>query len=130
MLIDNSSILLGDGGVGTGLDGAPDGLGAIFFKGDEEGAGSSDKVFSANNVILNGVALWDLVTVGENGTTEIGVNNGQGSAQFIGSSIDFNDVRWTRSSDPQPVPEPTSAALAGLAVLGGLLLRRTSENRR
>jgi hypothetical protein len=109
MLIDNSSILLGDDGIGTHTDsGLPDGLGAIFFKGDEEGSGSSDKVFSGNNVILNGIGLWDLVTVGENGTTQLGINNGQGCAQFISSSIDFNDVRWNRCSDPQPVPEPST----------------------
>ena len=95
--ISNSSILLGDGGIGDqDDDGTIDSLGAIFFKGDEEGSDSSDKVFNGNNVILNGIGLWDLVTVGDDGNTELGINNGQGCAQFISSSIDFNDVRWNK----------------------------------
>ena len=114
--INNSSILLGDGGIAGGSSSDPiEGIGAIFFKGDEEGSDSSDKVFNGNNVVLNGVALWDLVTVGEGGDTELGINNGQGCAQFVSSSIDFNNVRWNHCGGL--IPEPTSLALLAWAVL-------------
>ena len=125
--ISNSSILLGDNGIGGGSSSDPiNSLGAIFFKGDEEGSDSGDKVFSGNNVILNGIGLWDLVTVGDTGTTQLGINNGQGCAQFISSSIDFNDVRWNKCSlsvadAPPPGGEPTSipepSTIIGLGVL-------------
>lgn len=128
--LSNSSILMGDGGIVP----APvqQDIGAIFFKGDSEGSDSSDKVFNFNNVILNGIGIWDLVTVGDMGTTEIGINDGQGCAQFVGSSIDFNDVRWNRcrfatlDEGPEPVPEPSSFAIFAIGALcmGGMVRRR------
>lgn len=95
--LSNSAILLGDGGIGGSF--APvSRVGAIFFKGDSEGSGSSDQVFNFNNVILNGIGLWDLVKVGNasGNKTEININNGQGCAQFISQTVTFNDVRWIR----------------------------------
>lgn len=130
--LSNSSILLGDGGIGGGLPTDPvSRLGAIFFKGDEEGSNSGDTVFNFNNVVLNGIALWDLVTVGDTGTTRLTVNDGQGCAQFISSSVDFDDVRWNRCSGGQSqVPEPLSLLLlaGGLAVMRAYrMLQRTTE---
>jgi hypothetical protein len=120
--LSNSSILLGDGGIGGGLSTDPvSRLGAIFFKGDEEGSSSGDTVFNFNNVVLNGIALWDLVTVGDTGTTRLTINDGQGCAQFISSAVDFDDVRWNRCSGGESqVPEPLSLILlaGGLAAIG------------
>jgi len=130
--LSNSSILLGDRGIGTKEGVGFGGMGAIFVKSDTEaeGADSGDQVFNFSNVVLNGIGIWDLVTVGDQGTTEINVNNGQGCAQFISSTIDFNDVRWNKCSqfynsvmtpvaeDPGPkdIPEPSS--ILGIAIVG------------
>lgn len=130
--LSNSSILLGDRGIGTQREGGFGGMGAIFVKSDThaEGADSGDAVFNFNNVVLNGIGVWDLVTVSDQGKTEINVNNGQGCAQFISSTIDFNDVRWNKCSeffatpvappDPEPekIPEPTS--VVGIAIAAAI----------
>ena len=104
---------------------------AIFYIDDTpdgDGVGdpteSSDQVFNFNNVVLNGIALWDLTAVTPNGIndsvhTEILINDGQGCAQFVSATVTFNDVRWHRcTGGPIQVSEPGSAALFG----GGLLL--------
>ena len=73
---------------------------AIFVKAfpSEEGTGSSDKVFDGNNVVLNGIALWDLTEIGtgQSSDTEIGCSDCQGCASFIGTKINFQNVRFTR----------------------------------
>ncbi|MGK7888296.1 MAG: PEP-CTERM sorting domain-containing protein [Leptolyngbyaceae cyanobacterium] len=134
--LSNSSILMGDGYLGTDLTHEQDsntigGMGALFVKTEDGSSDSSDKVFNFNNVVLNGIGIWDLVTVGDGGNTEIGINNGQGCAQFIGSSIDFNDTRFNKCTQlaasltiqpPPPVnrvPEPASIlGLAAVAAIG------------
>ena len=132
--MSNSSILLGDDGIGGGSPSPFDpvtNLGAIFVKLEDQD-GSSDQVFNGDNVVLNGVGLWDLVTVGDTGTTELAINNGQGCAQFISSSINFNDVRWNRCSgthmppDTQPVPTP-AAVLPTLFGMGIASLRKKRQ---
>ena len=105
MLMSNAAILLGDGGIGGGSASTPvDKIGALFVKAhpDEEGNGSSDQVFNGNNVILNGIGLWDLVEVGteNSGDTELIINNGQGCAQFISTKANFQNVRWNRCEPP------------------------------
>lgn len=130
VVVSQSSILLGDGGIGGGSPTDPIARwGALFFKGDEEGSGSSDEVFNLSNVVLNGVALWDLSTVGDTGTTEISLNDGQGCAQFIGSTVTLNDVRWNRCSAGAAVPEASSLVLLGsglVALVGGCRRLRRS----
>ncbi|NEQ96693.1 MAG: hypothetical protein F6K30_08220 [Cyanothece sp. SIO2G6] len=131
--LSNSSILMGDGYVGTDIsndDSSIGGMGALFVKTEDGSSDSSDKVFNFDNVVLNGIGIWDLVTVGDEGNTEIGINNGQGCAQFIGSSIDFNDTRFNKCTQlavsltiqaPPPVnkvPEPTG--MLGLAVVAAI----------
>ena len=112
MLMSNGSILLGDGGIGNGsATQAPDELGAIFVKAfpNEEGTGSSDQVFNADNVVLNGVAFWDLVEIGtgQSSATEISISNGQGCAQFISTKVLLSNTRWTRCSLALPtLPTP------------------------
>ena len=101
MLMPNAAILLGDGGIGGGSMSTPvSKIGAIFVKAHpfEEGTSSSDQVFNGSNVILNGIALWDLVEVGtgQASDTELIINNGQGCAQFISTKVNFQDVRWNR----------------------------------
>jgi hypothetical protein len=111
-------------------------LGALFVQ-YEEPTGNTDKVFNFQNVILNGVGIWDLNAFRKGAyddavNTELTVQNGQGCAQFISSSINFtSSVRWNSCgmglSDISPVPEPSSAgamALGLLALGGGLAVRR------
>ncbi|MBV7328936.1 hypothetical protein KFU94_11865 [Chloroflexi bacterium TSY] len=112
MLMSNAAILLGDGGIGGGSASTPvSEIGAIFVKAhpNEEGTSSSDQVFNADNLILNGIALWDLVEVGtgQSSDTEIIVNNGQGCAQFISTKVNFQNVRWNRCTLAAQVPPPT-----------------------
>jgi hypothetical protein len=139
-LMSNSSILLGDGGIGASFDtGDVTELGAIFYVDDQLGSG--DTVFNLNNVILNGIALWDFTAVTANGVdhqqkTKLTMNNGQGCAQFISSIVDFDDVRWNRCSfgttengpgpDPEvDIPEPGTLTLFGAGLIGvALWLRR------
>ena len=139
MVMSNASIVLGDGGIGGGSPAeAPGDLGAIFCKGTD-GPGSSDQVFNGHNLVLNGIGLWDLVNIGGSpvtvsdlGNTEILINDAQGCAQFISSTVTFNDVRWNRcgvgaaeAPPPPPVPEPATLALFGFGLAGlGTMARR------
>ena len=123
MLMSNAAILLGDGGIGGGsATTSVDKIGAIFVKAhpDEEGTSSSDQVFNGDNVILNGIALWDLVEVGtgQASDTELIINNGQGCAQFISTKVNFQNVRWNRCTlggdtlDWGDAPDPTYPTLS------------------
>lgn len=113
--ISNSSIQVGDGGI------ADDGFGAIFYKGDSEGSGSGDAVFSGNNVVFSGIALWELNEgTSDAGKNEIDIQNGQGCAQFIGSTVlHTSSSRFNLCTiRGQNVPEPAStASLVPIAVL-------------
>ena len=114
LVLNQSTILIGDGGIGTCTDGEH-GLGAIFIKANDYSNGqggtnpgeslqSSDTVFSFNDTVLNGVGFYDLIAFDDqnsdpefdNGTTELKINNGQGCAQFVSPKINFNNVRFER----------------------------------
>lgn len=130
MNISDSSIQIGDGGI------ANDNFGAVFFKGDEEGKESSDAVFSGNNVVFTGLAFWEMNEgTNDKGKNEIDIQNGQGCAQFIGSTVlhtsnsRFNKCTFSAlETDPEPdslVPEPSSAmAWLALSFLPLARLRR------
>ncbi len=120
MQIDNSSIMLGEGwrnAIGV------DKLGALFVHiyPEEEfrsTSGSSDAVFQLSNVILNGIGLWDLNTIGDaitdtdyagyvnrslqNNYTEIEQDDAQGCSQFISGRVAMQNVRWVRCEPAAP----------------------------
>ncbi|MCK8826736.1 hypothetical protein MWH25_03125 [Natroniella acetigena] len=86
MNMSNSSIM-----VGEGLE-CPDDLSVIFVKAHPEEEfggspdGSSDQVFDANNLVINGVGFWDLNTIGDAETDDdfpAPVDEGQ----YIGEDI-------------------------------------------
>ena len=101
MNVENSNILLGDGGIGK--------HNVLFYTDQME----NDTHFNMNNVILNGVAFWSL---GSSTIAEININNAQGSTQLIAEDINLDDVRFDRWTF---APEPGSL---GLLAIGALAL--------
>ena len=127
MLMSNSSIALGPGGIGNGsASDAPDRLGAIFVQ-YEEPEDNTDSVFSFSNFILNGVGIWDLNafqdgSYDDSRDTEVNLQNGQGCSQFISSSITHTSSgRWNFC---HTAPEPSSLLLGVLGCTGLLVIRR------
>jgi len=78
--ISNGNILVGDGGIG---------LNSVLFVSLKPDNATH---FDFSNTVLNGVAFWDLGTLG----SEISVDNGQGCTQFIGDKIVLQNVRVGR----------------------------------
>ena len=110
--MSNSSILTGEGGIHNN-----EAFGAIFYKGDSEGAGSGDAVFSGNNVVYDGIAFWELNEgTFDFGKNEIDIQNGQGCAQFIGSTVlHTSNSRFNKCTHAPPViPAPGAILLAGV----------------
>ena len=121
--ISNSSILLGRGYVeGDPISYIQNQIGAIFVKTGGESVGSTDEVFNFNNVVLNGIGIWDLVTVDDTGKTQSVFQNGQGCGSFIGSQQRHSNVRWNRCATP--VPEPLTILGSGLALGFAVNLKR------
>ena len=125
----NSSIQIGEGGI------ADDGFGAIFYKGALGQSGDGDAMFAGSNVVLNGIALWEL-NEGTNGAgeNEIDIQNGQGCAQFIGSTVlhtsnsRFNKCTYA-GSPPTGISEPGTLSLF-LGALLALGWRQRRQRRR
>jgi len=108
MLVSQSAIVVGDGGIG---------LDDVMFFSDKY---DNDTHFSLSNVVVNGVAFWDLSDFTD--PSEIGFNNVQGCTQAVGNKLNTGqDVRLTRCSfsTTAPIPEPSTAFLlaVGLASL-------------
>ena len=118
MLIDNSNVLVGIGGIG---------MNNIMFYTDQE---ENDTHFSLSNAIVSGVAFWSL---GDSGGV-INVSNAQGCTQLVADTISLDDVRFNRCSfgaqgaSPPVIPEPATLALLAF---GGtaVLLRRVRRKR-
>jgi len=85
--ISNGNVLVGDGGVGLNS------VLFVSFKNDNA------THFDFSNTVLNGVAFWDLGTVG----SEISVDNGQGCTQFVGDKVGLQNVRFGRCAFTAPV---------------------------
>ncbi len=115
--------MIGNGGIaGADANTPPSQAGVIFFKGDSQGSDSSDTVFSLSNAVVNGVAFYDLVTVGETGRTKINFSNGQGCTQFISSAnVSFSNVRLKRCAPPTTTPDPATLTLVKTVLGGGPL---------
>jgi hypothetical protein len=116
MIMSNASIMAGES-MGANFNG----LAAVFVKVHPEEefqstSGSSDTVFNANNLVVNGIGFWDLNTVGDantdtggfggqvnratqNNYTILKVQNGQGCGQFISGQVYFQDVRFVRCTE-------------------------------
>ena len=114
MLVSQSAILVGDGGIG---------LDDVMFFSDKN---DNDTHFSLSNTVVNGIAFWDLSDFGD--PSEISFNNVQGCTQAVGNKLNTGqNVRLTRCSFA-PVPEPNTGLLVALGItslaLGGRKLRR------
>ena len=83
MLVTQTAILVGDGGIG---------LNNVMFYSDKP---DNNTHFSLSNVVLNGIAFWDLSMFPD--PSEIGLNNVQGCTQLVGNKINTGqNVRLTR----------------------------------
>lgn len=132
MLISNSSIMLGE--QFTDNIGARK-TGVLFVKVHPEEeftspSGSSDTVFNLSNVIMNGIGLWDLNTIGDantdiayggnanrinqNNYTNIRHSNTQGCGQFISPFVNMQNVRWQHCEVMGPFEEEPEISIEKL----------------
>jgi hypothetical protein len=132
--LSNASVVLGDGNPNS--TNTITQLGAIFFQDAFKG---TNELFNLNNVILGGVALWDMTDFNPNRSallnsatsvfapstgnnrTVINMQNAQGCSQFISDQVLMSNNRWNRCdvaahSTAVPVPAPPMPALFALAL--------------
>ena len=104
-------------------------IGAIFYT---DMYNNENVVFEGDDIILNGIALWDFWALMNanpaniEAPTQIHINNGQGCAQFISYQVNFQDVRWNRCDfgPGTSVPEPASLALFATGAAAFAIVRR------
>ena len=104
-------------------------IGAIFYT---DMYNDENVVFEGNDIILNGIALWDFWALMNanpayiDAPTQIHINNGQRCAQFISYQINFQNVRWNRCDfgPGTSVPEPASLALFATGAAAFAIVRR------
>ena len=118
MLVSQSAILVSDSGIG---------LDDVMFFSDKK---DNDTHFSLSNVVLNGIAFWDLSEYAD--PSEINFNNVQGCTQAVGNKLNTGqDVRLTGCGfAPGVVPEPTTLSLLAVGVLMACRKRRVTLSRR
>jgi len=114
-LVNQSNILIGDGGIGFNN--------VLFYslKGD------NNQHFNINDAVINGIAFWDLGMAGG----EITFNNVQGCTQLIADKINLNDVRLTScvaGVNMAPIPEPATGSLVALGALALALRGRARRS--
>jgi hypothetical protein len=104
--MNQSTILAGDSGIG---------LNNILFHSDKN---DNNTHFNMQDVILNGVAFWDLS--GQAGSP-FNIQNANGCTQIVGEKVDFSNVRFNRCSfgySSTVVPVPAAVWLFGSGLLG------------
>ena len=110
MIVSQSALLVSDSGIG---------LDDVLFFSDKN---DNDAHFNLSNVVVNGVAFWDLSMFTD--PSEIVFNNVQGCTQVVGNKVNAGqDVRLTNCGFA-PIPEPgtlvlLAIGLSGLAIAGG-----------
>ena len=115
MLVSNSFIGIGDRGIGL--------HNVLFYTNQDNDNGH----FNLSNVVLNGVAFWDL-SVGNGLGSDLAIGgNSQGCTQLISEQIVLNNVRYNNCGFNPQVPEPSTLLLIvpGLAMVGIIRRRQT-----
>ncbi len=121
--VANGGISIGNGGIGFNNV-----LVSITDRKDGKKTGTH---FDFSNMVVNGVAFWDISMTGDG---EINLSNVQGCTQIVGDKLNFNDVRLNRcgfgGTPPQYVPPAPEPGAAALLLIGGAGLAWGMRRRR